>query len=60
MGTLISSAFTFNPTAISTANAREWWATENQRLDSDWVSIATTVSAILRSLAGSSSSWCSS
>jgi hypothetical protein len=34
---------------------REYWAAESKRLGSDWISIATTVAAVLRNLAGPSS-----
>ncbi len=44
-------------TAASTANAREFWRAESQRLGSDWIGLAEVVSGILYRLAATSSSW---
>jgi len=46
--------------AISTANAREWWAAESVKLGSDWLSLAETVTSIMYRLAAASSSWAAS
>jgi hypothetical protein len=40
----------------STANGREFWRAESQRLGSDWISIGETVTAIMRHLASICSS----
>jgi hypothetical protein len=45
-------------TATSTANAREWWAAESQRVGTDWISLLDAADAVvsrLRILHGASS-----
>jgi hypothetical protein len=54
------SSTSFNIATNSTANARQWWAAESQRIGTDWIGIAETVCNIMHQLAVTSSSWRSS
>jgi hypothetical protein len=47
--------------ALSTANAREWWRAESERIGSNWRSLIEPHFQICERLqAASSSSWCRS
>jgi hypothetical protein len=46
--------------ALSTADARAWWATEAERVGTNWRFLISLHLAICNRLQAASSSWCSS